>query len=119
MELQVFQIALEAMEAEITEDPPRLVHHHVTIIITDRDDISFSIQSPDTIGLECTFILYPVHRWRARKYGMSAMLLCCVEELCHAFYLLPDGLPVQEKTIKVLRRVYPGASMESFYNTQP
>lgn len=87
-----------------------------TIITTDQDTISLSFLDPNTIGLQCSLILLAVHRWRSRDYDLRMITQCCLEELCHFFWDLPDGDPVQLKVTELMQSLYSNLQREQLYN---
>lgn len=114
-ELDAIEQSFLALLLGMNRTPPVDGATSVAIIITDQDTISLSFADAGTLGVEFSLIVLPIHRWRALGLGAVAMTLCCLEELCHFFWDLPDGSPVQTKVTELMQVLYPNVRREQLY----
>lgn len=114
-ELDAIERAFLALMFGMNSTPPLAGASHVAIVITDQDAISLSFADPGTLGVQFSLIVLAVHRWRAHGYDTRIMTMCCLEELCHFFWDLPDGYPVQLKVTDLMQALWPGVRREQLY----
>lgn len=114
-ELDAIEQAFLALSLGMNRTPPADGATSVAIIITDQDTISLSFADVGTLGVEFSLIVLAIHRWRALGLGLVAMTLCCLEELCHFFWDLSDGDPVQLKVTELMQELYPNVQREQLY----
>lgn len=114
-ELDAIEQAFLALMLGMNSAPPVDKASRVAIVITDQDTISLSFADPGTLGAQFSLIVLAVHRWRAHGYDTWVMTMCCLEELCHFFWDLPDGDPVQIKVTELMQALYPDVRREQLY----
>lgn len=115
-EQSLFTSAFCAFFEAYNANPPREPEITTNIIISDRDTISISYNNPDDLGTTIRFIIYPVHRWRARRLNDLQIMTCILEELCHMFFTIDDEFQVQDAVVACLKYLLPNVSKSVVYN---
>jgi hypothetical protein len=95
-------------EEKVLESLPR-----VNIIYTDRDEITYTLETGD-LGNHVSLVIYQTTKMQ--RYNELQQLVIAVEELAHHFWNISDELEVKHKVTEIINLEFPSIVITDLYN---
>ena len=115
-ELLAFSNVFHALGTELLQDKTINPNSYITVVCTDRDTISITMENPIELGTCLSLAVLPIHRWRAMRLNVLKMETCIAEELCHHFWNIRDERLVQTQVLSLLQIIHPSVQLSDVYN---
>lgn len=114
-ESSCFTLCLEAFSRTLCENGVSLPDTSATCCIINSESLTLCDIEPDTLGAYAQLIIYPIHRWRAKKLDSVQRIACILEELCHYGYSTFDEDLVKDHVVEVASRIDPVLTFDVLY----
>ena len=115
-EKRAVSLAMQAFWLEFSSNPRGHRLAGINILCIDSSEFSLQLDNDDEMGLALRIIVLPLHHWRRKALSIPAMIICMLEELCHALYVTDDELEVEHLVLACARRLWPNACLSDLYN---
>ena len=114
-EIRAFDSAMALLYGGLLADGIYPPVRRAIVYFIGEDSFTLSLPNPLTYGGYTSIIIYPVNRWRAKRFSNNQMVVIMLEELCHCFYDIYDEYIVKEKVTALIQREFPRMTLNSLY----
>ncbi len=110
-----FKLATIALAQQLREEGIP-IKRKCSCIFIDSDSFTLNL-SKKAYAEYRSICVFGIHRWPKILQNNSHILCTILEELCHYYYDLEDGVEIQYKVIDIAKKVYPTIKHENYYTT--